>query len=72
MESEKRAVRDFHGAVNSEAKDKAFSLLPTDRAKPDMVEGGRKDSKFSEHIIIEIPEFKPYEMENKTPMKEMP
>jgi hypothetical protein len=72
MESEKKAVRDFHGALKSEAKGEAFCPSPTDGPEPGMVDIGPRDSKFSQNTKFEIPEFKPYETAIKTPMKEMP
>jgi hypothetical protein len=72
MESEKRAIRDFHGAVKYETKGPAFSPPPTDRPEPGMVDSGPRDSKFSQHTKIEIQEFMQYDTANKTPMREMP
>jgi hypothetical protein len=59
MESEKRAVRDFHIAVVSEAKGEVHSPFPNSRPTPDIKKGGREDSKLSEHPKFIIPEMSP-------------
>jgi hypothetical protein len=56
MESEKRAVQDFNGPKKSEAKAVEFRPLPIDRPTPNIVEGGPKDSIFSQHQTFKIPE----------------
>ena len=60
MESEKRAVRDFHGGVKSEAKGEAFSTLDTknDRDSPYTVGVDLNVSEFSQHPKTEIRELK--------------
>jgi hypothetical protein len=55
MESQKKAVRDFHGPGKLEAEGEVFLPLPIDRPKPDMVEGDRNDSEFKQLQKIEIP-----------------
>jgi hypothetical protein len=71
LESEKTAVRDFHVAVVSKAEGEAHLPVPNDRSTPDMKKGGRKDSKFSEHPKIMIPEMSPQDTATTTPMDKM-
>jgi hypothetical protein len=59
MESEKKAVRDFHGPGKSMAEGEVLLPLPNDRPKPDMLEGDPNNSEFSKHRKIEIPESNP-------------
>ena len=56
IESEKRAVRDCHGPVKSEAKFEAFFPLPIGTPKLDMVEGDPNDSEFRQHRKVKITE----------------
>jgi hypothetical protein len=59
MESEKRAVRDFHSPLESEAKGEAFLPLPIPSPTPNLRKYVPKDSKFSKHQRIEISESAP-------------
>ena len=73
MECEKRAVRDFHRGVNSEAKEEAFLPLPIDKPKPNMMQFHTCDNSISSSPQkIEIPESKLQDTANNSPMKEMP
>jgi hypothetical protein len=72
MESEKRAVRDFHGPEKFEAEVEAYFPLPIDRPRPIMVEGDPDDSKFSQCRKIEIPESNLQDSEDIMSMKKMP
>ena len=56
MESEKKAVRDFHAAINLEAKGEAFLPLRYDRPTPNMVGCGNNYLESSEDRKNEIPE----------------
>jgi hypothetical protein len=58
MESEKRAIRDFHGVGESEAKGRVFSPDPfyLPKPTPSLRKGGPKDSKFNQHQKTEIPD----------------
>ena len=60
MESEKRAVRDFHGEVNSEAKGEPSFPLHIKIPTPDMKIGSRNYSTSTQHRKTEIPEWKLY------------
>jgi hypothetical protein len=59
MESEKRAVRDFHGVVKSEVEAKAFSpsRIDSHRLTRRMVEGYPRETDFISNQKIEITEL---------------
>jgi hypothetical protein len=67
MECEKRAVRDFHGPVNPDAKGEAFLRLPIDKPRPNIVEGGPNISEFNPHQKIQIPAPNPWSTTETTP-----
>jgi hypothetical protein len=71
LECEKRAIRDFHVALVSEAKGNAHFTFPNGRPTPDLKKGGQKDSELSEHPKIMIQEMIPQETAITTPMDKM-
>jgi hypothetical protein len=72
MECEKRAVRDFHGAVKSEGNREELFAVPTDRPTPNMVGRDTNDLEMSHHLRIEIPETNLFSVpiDRPTPMPE--
>jgi hypothetical protein len=72
MECEKRAVRDFHSAVNPKANAEKFLTAPTNGPALDMVEGGREALESTQHRKIEIQESNRKDTTDTIPIKLTP
>jgi hypothetical protein len=72
MESEKRAVRDFHGGVNSEDKGEPSFPLPTDKPTLGLAEIRSSFLELSPEQGIDIPGFKLLKTKDTSPMNKMP
>jgi hypothetical protein len=72
MECEKRAVRDFHSAVNPEANGETFLTLPTERPAPKTEADDGNDSEFIQNRKIQIQEPNREVTRDSTPMKNTP
>jgi hypothetical protein len=72
IESEKRAVQDFHLAVKSGAKSQAFLPLPINRLSPNTDAVDTNNPDFTQHRKMEIKESNQKYTADTTSIKKTP